>query len=1387
MGTLKKMFSAFLVLAFLLTPGIGIAGTSNFDSIELSGTLTLGGTTYSSLSLGSDGNWTSSGGVVTLDLAPTKFILTAGSGDMSATGFTVGTGDITFAQGGKLDGDTNNEIRLIENSDTLKIGFSGDDITFDTTDGGFIFAPTDATDGTVDFMTNNDTDDYIQISTGTNQPVINFVGCNGKITAASGTIDFDNENLTTTGTLTVGAFSLTSLTLTNGETVSNGTDGTLTVSGNASGQILDVLDSGTSNSDATLSLSADAAADNGDVWRLTSDGGTNSLFFENNTSGSQATIMSLTTNGILTLTGALTLSNSETISNATDATIRLTASGSADPTAEVYSGNTTDGDSTLLLTADADADAGDRMAISHDGATNSMLFMSDTSSADTLATIMTLAKTGLLTLTGNLVLANAEVISNGTDAEVRVAASGSGNTVLEVYSPNATNGTSTLRLTADAAGDNGDTWEAQVDASDNLVFQNNTSGSQVAKLTIATTGAVTAPGIINLTNTTDASNLTTASVIMSGGLAVTKQLYLGDDIDLSVSGTGVYDITLKDAVADALSIVRGSTDVMVFDTATPKITITPVVEITGAVTLTGGAVLQNGELITNATNDTLRVASNDSSFALDVYSPNATNGTAALNLIGDAGADATDRFQLKNNADGTLLFGNDSSAAGTYLTKLTLSSAGVLTFVDSETLTNASDVVTLAGDDNDTAFAVKGFEAKDAYLRLTADEGDEATDSWQLESDQATGSMIIGNDSSVAGTYVTKLTLASTGLLTMVNGETINNNTTDDTITIASDDADLIVKMYSPKATDGTMSLQLVGDAGADATDGWQIQNSSAGTLLIGNDSSAAGTYLTKLTLASTGVMTMTGALTLSNGDTIANAVDDTIQVASDDTHTVFAVYSGFATNGTAAITLVGDAQADVTDSFRIKNNANGTMTFGNDSAVAGTYVDVTTMNSTGDWTFGGVTPYITIGDAAEEDCGIIFDGHSGGTDWHITLDDSGDELEIGVGTAPDTTTAITIASATQITTFAQDILVTGTTPLITIGDAGDEDAGIQINSDTNDYYIASENSADTLIIGVGSAIGTTPAITVASTQNVTLAADLIMSEGAGVIDFSGNTSATISTSSQGVGIVLDAADEAAGTAAKYVEITGTTPAHGAATPTDIWLDISPTIGIPTVATNDHLIDLTFTSPAWATAVASNVRGIYIAPTIGNATLGTNGVNGLEIANITGDAEVDVTGIKIGTGTTLGTSKAIVVGTGWDAGLEIASPVSITSTITGDGGDALYGFLHSQVASTTTSVTAAQAGVTFVSNSADVMTLPEASTVLGARYTFICGTADDFDINPADGTDTIAHITASGGTITPAAGDAIRITDIGSSVTLEAIGNDTWACVAHNGVITDVN
>jgi len=122
--------------------------------------------------------------------------------------------------------------------------------------------------------------------------------------------------------------------------------------------------------------------------------------------------------------------------------------------------------------------------------------------------------------------------------------------------------------------------------------------------------------------------------------------------------------------------------------------------------------------------------------------------------------------------------------------------------------------------------------------------------------------------------------------------------------------------------------------------------------------------------------------------------------------------------------------------------------------------------------------------------------------------------------------------------------------------------------------------------------------------------------------------------------------------------------------------------------------------------------------------------------------------------------------------------------------------LQNLVVSTTTTLTLAQCGSTIVSNSADVVTLPEASTATSAagncRYTFVCGTADDFDVNPFDATDVIGitgSITGANTTtvLAPAAGDALRCTDIGAGFVLEAVGADLWTVISTNGIITDVN
>jgi len=58
-------------------------------------------------------------------------------------------------------------------------------------------------------------------------------------------------------------------------------------------------------------------------------------------------------------------------------------------------------------------------------------------------------------------------------------------------------------------------------------------------------------------------------------------------------------------------------------------------------------------------------------------------------------------------------------------------------------------------------------------------------------------------------------------------------------------------------------------------------------------------------------------------------------------------------------------------------------------------------------------------------------------------------------------------------------MVIGGTTPTLTIGDAGAEDTKVVFDGNAQDFHVGLDDSADDLVIGVGSALGTTTAIAV--------------------------------------------------------------------------------------------------------------------------------------------------------------------------------------------------------------------------------------------------------------------------------------------------------------------
>jgi hypothetical protein len=90
-------------------------------------------------------------------------------------------------------------------------------------------------------------------------------------------------------------------------------------------------------------------------------------------------------------------------------------------------------------------------------------------------------------------------------------------------------------------------------------------------------------------------------------------------------------------------------------------------------------------------------------------------------------------------------------------------------------------------------------------------------------------------------------------------------------------------------------------------------------------------------------------------------------------------------------------------------------------------------------------------------------------------LEDSDQDTKIQVEeSADEDTIRFDIAGAEVATLTNSSLVLKGTTPTITIGDAGAEDTKIIFDGNAQDYHIGLDDGTDDLVIGLGSALGTT-------------------------------------------------------------------------------------------------------------------------------------------------------------------------------------------------------------------------------------------------------------------------------------------------------------------------
>ena len=114
----------------------------------------------------------------------------------------------------------------------------------------------------------------------------------------------------------------------------------------------------------------------------------------------------------------------------------------------------------------------------------------------------------------------------------------------------------------------------------------------------------------------------------------------------------------------------------------------------------------------------------------------------------------------------------------------------------------------------------------------------------------------------------------------------------------------------------------------------------------------------------------------------------------------------------------------------------------------------------------------VTIGDGAAVDTSIVFDGNA--KDFYLGLDDSADKLIIGEGSTVGTNSILTITDDT-----------------VTLGDGAATDTSFVFDGNAQDYYIGLDDSADLLILGNGSTVGNDPAISINSTKDVFVGANV--------------------------------------------------------------------------------------------------------------------------------------------------------------------------------------------------------------------------------------------------------------------------------------------------------
>ncbi len=143
------------------------------------------------------------------------------------------------------------------------------------------------------------------------------------------------------------------------------------------------------------------------------------------------------------------------------------------------------------------------------------------------------------------------------------------------------------------------------------------------------------------------------------------------------------------------------------------------------------------------------------------------------------------------------------------------------------------------------------------------------------------------------------------------------------------------------------------------------------------------------------------------------------------------------------------------------------------------------------------------------------------------------------------------------------------------------------------------------------------------------------------------------------------------------------------------------------------------------------------------------------------------------TGTITGASQTLSGTLGVTGAATFTAAINANGNIVGDGATEISGIVRDVTdvgATNPFTVTIAMCGETFYNSQANQSNLPEASTAIGCKLTFVCANASNFDINPDDAD--VMLFAAN------AAGDMLRSATVGDTLTIQAIDATNWAVLS---------